>query len=140
MGLILSTVQSVLDRESADYDVDKGDYFVYVTYLLKSECGPIEEKIVLSEEDEWFCVFGFFPTPISLDCLEKVYPVLSRINTEEIFTTICVDEEDGELYVRCSCAVDGNVVNAEIVNTARYAVLRTINNVHDRVLKAVQDD
>ena len=140
MGLILSTIQSVLDKEGIDYDVVEENDAIVVAYSLNSEKGPIIEKIMISEDREWFSVFGFFQNRVPLDRLEKIYPVLSRINTEKVFTTICVDEEDGELFVRCSCSVDGNVVNDDIVNTAIYAVLHTVDNSYDLVMEAVHGD
>lgn len=134
-GLIAATIRGFLDSHEYKYEFEEDKSCFSMGFNLDND--RVKVRIIFNEEREWFSVFVYPSHSIPVKQVEKILPVLNKINYEVLFGTIYCDPEDGELAVRCSASVDDRSVNESMVGVMLSTALNIADDKIAEIMKAL---
>ncbi len=134
-GLIAATIKGFLDGHEYRYDHDEEKSVFSMGFTLDND--RVKVRIVYNEEKEWFSVFVYPSHSIPVKQVEKILPVLNKINFDVLFGSIYCDPSDGELAVRCSASVDDRSINETMVGVMLSTGLNLIDDHINEIMKAL---
>ncbi|MDE7152940.1 MAG: YbjN domain-containing protein [Muribaculaceae bacterium] len=134
-GLIAATIRGFLDSHEYKYEYEEDKSCFSMGFNLDND--RVKVRIIFNEEREWFSVFVYPSHSVPVKQIEKILPVLNKINYEVLFGTIYCDPEDGELAVRCSASVDDRSVNESMVGVMLSTALNIADDKIADIMKAL---
>ncbi|MCM1297373.1 MAG: YbjN domain-containing protein [Muribaculaceae bacterium] len=135
LGLIASTIKAFLDSHEYRYEFDEEKTVFSMGFTLEND--RVKVRILYNEEREWFCVFVYPSHVIPVKQVEKILPVLNKINFDILFGTLYCDPEDGELAVRCSASVDDRSINETMIGVMLSTALNLVDDNINTIMKAL---
>ena len=134
-GLISSTIKAFLDSHEYNYEHDEEKSVFSMGFTLDND--RVKIRIIYNEDKEWFSVFAYPSHSIPVKHIDKILPVLNKINFDILFGSIYCDPEDGELAVRCSASVDDRSINETMVGVMLSTALNLIDDNIDEIMKTL---
>lgn len=134
-GLIYETIKSFLDSNDYKYDHEDDKKIFAMGFTLDND--RVRCRIAYNEEREWFAVFVYPSHSIPVKKIDRVLPVINKINFDVLFGAIYIDPTDGELAVRCSASVDNRSINDTMVGVMLSTALNIVDDHIDEIMKAV---
>lgn len=134
-GLIAATIKAFLDAHEYHYDHEEEKSVFSMGFTLDND--RVKVRIVYNEEKEWFSVFVYPSHSIPVKSVDKILPVLNKINFDILFGSIYCDPEDGELACRCSASVDDRSINETMVGVMLSTALNLIDDNINAIMKAL---
>lgn len=133
--LIPLTIQGYLESNSYNFDFDEEKKVFYLGFTLDNTKADV--RFIYNEEREWFAVIVFPKNTIPMGGINKVLPVLNKINNDILFGNIYIDPEDGELAVRTALSVDNRTINEDMVGVAMSTAIGVTDDNINAIMRAL---
>lgn len=133
--LIPLTIQAYLENNGYKFDFDEERNIFLLNFTLDNTKADV--RFLYNEEREWFTVIVFPKNSIPANRVDKVLPILNKINNDILFGNIYIDPEDGELAVRTALSVDNRTINEDMVGVAMSTAIGVADDNINAIMKAL---
>lgn len=125
MSQLYDIIKGCLDENELNYDYVEEKKFFH--FGLTANNGSLRVGIAYDDDAAYVFTFVNWDGKIPPKSVPAVLPLINEINSSTRFTTLCVDDKDGELSAHAGINLDGT----ELAGGQLFVTLRMLVSVLD---------